>query len=162
MSIDAFHKREWQLESNEIPLPGTHLVAPRRGYTHHGIYVGDGRVVHYAGFSRGWSRGPVEEVSLADFRRAQSISARFYANPRYDAGEIIERARSRLHEDTYHLLTNNCEHFCEWCVLGTSRSRQVEQLRNGPRQVCSRILSALKRRLGELLGAGSTPSGWAT
>ena len=33
------------------PALGTHLVASRRGYTHHGIYVGGGMVVHYAGLS---------------------------------------------------------------------------------------------------------------
>jgi len=31
----------------ELPL-GSHLVTPRRGYVPHGIYVGDGNVVHYA------------------------------------------------------------------------------------------------------------------
>jgi hypothetical protein len=29
-------------------------------------------------------------------------------------------------EDRYRLLTNNCEHFCEWCLHGTARSFQVE------------------------------------
>jgi hypothetical protein len=29
-------------------------------------------------------------------------------------------------EDPYRLLTNNCEHFCEWCLRGTTRSFQVE------------------------------------
>ena len=47
--------------------PGTHLTTPRCGYRHHGLYVGDGRVLHYRGLSRLWRRGPVEEVSLAHF-----------------------------------------------------------------------------------------------
>jgi hypothetical protein len=32
----------------ELPV-GSWLLARRRGYTHHGIYVGGGRVAHYAG-----------------------------------------------------------------------------------------------------------------
>ena len=34
----------------DFPL-GAHIVTPRRWYTHHGIYVGAGQVVHYAGLS---------------------------------------------------------------------------------------------------------------
>lgn len=45
---------------HDLP-PGAHLTTPRRGYVHHGIYAGDGRVVHYAGFSRILRRGPVEK-----------------------------------------------------------------------------------------------------
>ncbi|MBP4061169.1 lecithin retinol acyltransferase family protein [Aeromonas sp. Prich7-2] len=37
---------------------GAHLVTPRTGYDHHGIYVGNGKVVHYAGFARGFNTGP--------------------------------------------------------------------------------------------------------
>ncbi|ANI59976.1 NC domain containing protein [Pseudomonas sp. GR 6-02] len=28
-------------------------------------------------------------------------------------------------ENQYRLLTNNCEHFCNWCLYGESRSDQV-------------------------------------
>ena len=49
-------------------LIGAHLITPRCGYTHHGIYIGSGRVVHYAGLSRAaLTRRPVEEVSLTEF-----------------------------------------------------------------------------------------------
>jgi hypothetical protein len=39
----------------------------------------------------------------------------------------MRRARSRLGENRYGLLRNNCEHFCEWCVQGIPRSYQVER-----------------------------------
>jgi hypothetical protein len=47
------------------PLLGSHVVTPRRGYLHYGIYLGDRKVVHCAGFANGLRRGPVEEISLA-------------------------------------------------------------------------------------------------
>ena len=47
-------------------VPGTRLIVLRRGYRHHGIYVGSGRVIHYAGLTR-HRRGRIEEVSLDDF-----------------------------------------------------------------------------------------------
>jgi hypothetical protein len=41
---------------------------------------------------------------------------------------VVERARSRLGECRYRLLTNNCEHFCSWALRDESRSKQIECL----------------------------------
>ena len=49
------------LDPTHEPPFGAHMVTPRRGYTHHGIYVGRNRVVQYGGLSHGLRRGPVEE-----------------------------------------------------------------------------------------------------
>jgi hypothetical protein len=114
-------------QRQEPPL-GSHLVTPRRGYLHHGIYVGDGRVVHYAGLAGGLHRGPVEEVPMARFTRGHPVWVKSHAPSNFDSREVIRRARSRVGEDGYRLLTNNCEHFCEWCVRGEHRSYQVDAL----------------------------------
>ena len=110
----------------ELPV-GCWLVAPRCGYTHHGIHVGGGRVVHYAGLSRGWRRGPVEIVSLADFCVGQRLWVKWTPTARYVGLRAAERALSRLGENQYRIMSNNCEHFCAWCLDGESRSHQVEQ-----------------------------------
>ena len=115
------------LQPQEPPL-GSHLVTPRRGYLHHGIYVGDGRVVHYAGLANGLYRGPVEEVPLSRFTRGRPVWVKSHAPSSFECREVIQRARSRVGEDCYRLLTNNCEHFCEWCLRGEHRSYQVEAL----------------------------------
>ena len=111
----------------EPPL-GAHMVTPRRGYTHHGIYVGGGRVVQYRGLSRGLGRGPVEEVSLSQFAQGRPIWLRVEELRWSNGDEVVRRARSRLGENRYNLLTNNCEHFCQWCVRGEHRSYQVDEL----------------------------------
>jgi hypothetical protein len=113
------------LAEQEPPL-ASHIVTPRRGYLHHGIYVGAGKVVHYAGLSNGLRRGPVEEISLAEFTRGRPAWVRSNAPSSFDSPEVIRRARSRVGEDCYRLLTNNCEHFCEWCLRAEHRSYQVE------------------------------------
>ena len=46
--------------------------------------------------------------------------------PAFVPQEVIRRARSRVGENRYRVLSNNCEHFCEWCLRGESRSYQVE------------------------------------
>jgi len=108
------------------PCPAAHILTPRRGYLHHGIYVGQGRVVHYAAHALGLLRSPVEEVSLADFAQGRRIWTRWTDLPSYHREEVIRRARSRVVETRYQLLRNNCEHFCEWCLRGAARSYQVE------------------------------------
>lgn len=78
---------------------GAHLTTSRLGYTHHGVYVGCGRVVHYSGLSGFWQCGPVEEVSLAQFANGRSVRIVQHSDPLYAPEEIVRRARSRLGED---------------------------------------------------------------
>jgi hypothetical protein len=129
------------MSDQELPL-GAHLITARLGYNHHGVYVGRGRVVHYSGLSGFWQCGPVEEVSLAQFVNGHPVRILDHFESQYSPEEIVRRARSRLGEDDYRLLTNNCEHFCNWCVSGISRSAQVE-----------RRLQSPFRKLGTLLDA---------
>lgn len=121
------------LSGTEEPALGAHLVTPRFAFAHHGIYVGGGRVVHYGALARQFRRAPVEEVSLAFFAQGRAVFVRPHSAPRFDCHEVIRRARSRLREDRYGLLSNNCEHFCEWCVQGIARSLQVERALTFPR-----------------------------
>jgi hypothetical protein len=116
------------LEVGREPPLGAHIVSPRHGYTHHGIYVGRGCVVQYGGLSRGLRRGPVEEIPLLRFSRGRPIRVRIGELGWKSRPEIARRARSRLGENRYHLLRNNCEHFAEWCVRGQHRSYQVDAL----------------------------------
>jgi hypothetical protein len=113
-------------ELSEPPL-GAHLITRRRGYTHHGIYAGDGAVLHYAGLSRSICRGPVAQVSLAEFANGRPVQVECRSERALEGREIVARARSRLGESRYRLLTNNCEHFSEWSRFGVSRSSQVDR-----------------------------------
>ena len=106
--------------------PGMHLVTSRRGYVHHGIYVGRGMVVHYAGLSRFLRAGPVEEVTMSRFSKGRPVRTVQYSESKHSPQEIVRRARSRLGENDYEVLRNNCEHFCNWCISGRSHSTQVE------------------------------------
>ncbi|RQS14092.1 lecithin retinol acyltransferase family protein [Burkholderia sp. Bp8991] len=135
-----------------LPL-GAHLVSDRGAYSHHGIYVGDGRVVHYAGLCTSLHRGPIEEVSLERFAAGHAVRVVPHPYAAYAGRTAVLRARSRLGENRYRLLTNNCEHFCTWCVEGTGHSEQVRTCVRHPRtavrfalSVCRALLAA--RRAG--------------
>jgi hypothetical protein len=135
------------LEAGQGPPLGAHIVTPRRGYAHHGIYAGPGRVLQYGGFARGLRRGPVEEVPLAQFTDGYPLWVRRETSPRFDGDEVIRRARSRVGEDRYHLLTNNCEHFCEWCLHGEHRSYQVDEWLSRPRRMLRKTIDLVAKLL---------------
>jgi hypothetical protein len=133
------------LDPEREPPLGAHVVTPRRGYTHHGIYVGGGRVVQYGGLSWGLRRGAVEEVPLWQFAQGNTVWVRVTESSWFDQHEVVRRARLRLGEDRYNVLTNNCEHFCEWCVRGEHRSYQVDERIAGCRGILLILIERLAR-----------------
>jgi hypothetical protein len=152
------HGAEWlRVAEQDAPL-GSHVVTPRRGYLHHGIHVGDGKVVHYAGLARGLQRGPVEEISLTLFSGGRPIWIRSHAPSAFDAREVIRRARSRVGEDCYRLFTNNCEHFCEWCLRGEPRSYQVEAWLVRPASALHATIRSIAQPFSPPPGVGPRPA----
>lgn len=148
------HQQPQAERAADAYLPGAHLVTERHGYAHHGIYIGHGRVIHYAGFCHALRTGPVEETSLEAFAAGHAVAVRAQPCACYLGADAVLRARSRLGEDRYHLLTNNCEHFCTWCVLGTARSEQVEACLRHPRAALHTVLQLLR----QLLQSGLRPA----
>ena len=106
-----------------------HLQAPRHHglFVHHGIDLGDGTVAHYL------EGREILRNSKSDFSQGESISKVYYPDGNCSAtGVTLRRAMSRLGEQRYNLLFNNCEHFAHWCKTGRHRSSQVEDfLANG-------------------------------
>ena len=139
------------LADHQEPPLGSHLVTPRRGYLHHGIHVGGRQVVHYAGLAHGLRGGPVEEVSLARFARGQLVWMRTCVTSEFDVPEVICRARSRVGEDCYRLLTNNCEHFCTWALRDETRSSQIKRVLALPRQLIRRLTPSNNRSSAPLV-----------
>jgi hypothetical protein len=90
-------------------------------YQHHGIDCGDNTVIHY--------RKPseiIERTSLATFTRGNPVYVKEYIEGFcFIADVVVERAESRLGENHYNFLFNNCEHFATWCKTGISDSKQI-------------------------------------
>jgi len=119
------------LDRNELPLPGDHLWLHIRGYTHHGLYLGENDtgeplVAHYAGWVDGLSGGPLEITDLASFARGKTIHIRTYTDRQYSREDSVLRVLNRLGEEQYDVHTNNCEHLCHWAIMGDHRSKQVD------------------------------------
>lgn len=126
-----------------------HLQVPRRHglFNHHGIDLGDGTVAHYLE-GREILRSPISEFSQGE---VLSVMDHADASP---AGVTLRRAMSRLGEQNYNLLFNNCEHFATWCKTGRHRSEQVDSVIDRARQWSRQMPSALLSGLDLLVRQG--------
>ena len=126
-----------------------HLQVPRRHglFNHHGIDLGDGTVAHYLE-GREILRSPVSEFSQGE---VVSVMEHTNASP---TGVTLRRAMSRLGEQNYNLLFNNCEHFATWCKTGRHRSEQVDSVIDRARQWSRQMPSALLSGLDLLVRRG--------
>lgn len=129
---------------------GDIVYVKRKGYRHFGIYAGNEQVIHYHKEKNPLlCDGIITETTLAEF---MSDSDTLYvlngigpgANPQlfdwivkrvfgdeltpFTPQETIARARSKLGEQGYSLLLNNCEHFAFWCKTGVAQSSQVDDI----------------------------------
>jgi hypothetical protein len=97
---------------------GSHLVTPRIGYQHHGLYIGNQQVIHFT------SNSQIEIVSLSEFTNGNGYSIQKF-HSKFSRQEIIDRAKSRLGNDNYNVVFNNCEHFISWCIHDKPISKQI-------------------------------------
>ena len=133
--------------------PGTELIVDRLAYRHHGIYLGEGLVIHYAGRLR-YPHGLIEAVPLRSFVGKRRVHVGRRPAESLHGEAIVRRARSRLGERRYAIFSNNCEHFSSWCQVGDSRSKQVDRLLLRIRAVRCAVCSILPRRCGSCLKRG--------
>ena len=133
-------EKDWPELKKRI-YPGDVICVERWGslYRHYGVYVGNKKVVHYAGRAGDWDNDiAVREVSMKEFLQdaktymickfpQQSSLPNYHL---YSNKETVKRAYSRLGEREYDLFTNNCEHFAVWCRTNISVSLQAEDAAN--------------------------------
>ncbi|KAL3728030.1 hypothetical protein ACJRO7_032732 [Eucalyptus globulus] len=124
--------------------PGEHIYTYRRYglYTHHGIYVGEGYVIHF-------TRTGVDNTSLDSFRREgkklHPLHSYAYGRPLLEywltrwgtrttlldtksPEEVVNKAWELYGGDSfgkYDLINNNCEHFATFCRIGVRASAQT-------------------------------------
>ena len=109
-----------KIKYTEQPYKGTHIFVnqKRHGvrYQHHGIYIGDSRVIHFDG------KKGICEISLEKFCRS-SRNKRYgiiHSNRKGTRDKVVKRAEKAMKERKfkYSLLFENCEHFANYCRSG--------------------------------------------
>lgn len=113
-------------------LPGDHVFVRRRGkfYAHHGIYMGDGRVIHFSGSVKEKTYPKVVETDLSRFLKGGILRRRNYKE-RLSASETIRIAKAQLIDENYSMVWNNCEHFATYCITEKKKSWQVRRALSG-------------------------------
>lgn len=154
--LDESDSNDLQIEPSSVAdlSQGDHVFVDCQGFSHHGIYVGDDRVIHFDSTIirklMGAINGRVPEVresSLNEFSGGGQIYVRSYRceetateSPDGESSaadhlvvdqteQVLSRARSRLGEKGYDLFDNNCEHFAIWCKTGAAASTQIDSVR---------------------------------
>lgn len=170
--LDVFYNSQ---EPWRMCKPGDILAIKRVGYSHYAVYIGNGKVIHYApSGNQRFLKQSIHEADFWEFTRNQTFFdilqfPQFHFLPKhstkdtrkndcmeiqfpgreklqiiddrigelisqldkteyhlYTPEETIARARSRIGETKYRLITNNCEHFAMWCKTGVKESLQVQ------------------------------------
>jgi len=117
--------------------PGDHIRVKYQNFYHHGLYEGDGMVIHFAGPDMRQLLEPevvqVRRDSLDTFSMDRHIEVRCYSLreklQRRPVEKILSAARKSLGEKGYDILYNNCEHFVNRCVFGKAFSSQIDEMR---------------------------------
>ncbi|QSH41991.1 lecithin retinol acyltransferase family protein [Lentisphaerota bacterium ZTH] len=120
-------KRYYKIKTT-VPLAGEHLAVRRKGYWHHGVGDDKGGIIHYSGFSEQAASGPVIQSSVSRFAQGRPMHLIKHTHRKFGILEAVERAKTRIGEQEYHLPSNNCEHFANWCIEGVAVSRQVTKV----------------------------------
>jgi hypothetical protein len=125
------------------------LAASQVGYTHHGIDMGDGTVVHARpwDFAHPFGGGSVVRTSLADFAAGRPVRVVACAGGRFPPAEIAARAAAQVGRPGYSPLVDNCEHFATWCGTGQRTSRQIDILAGRIQAAATRTAAVVTARV---------------
>lgn len=151
------------------PEKGSHIRVNRGLYFHHGVYIGDGQVIHFTGREEDsvldWSKPEVIETDLNYFLKDGVLEVKEYNDEElkdlYPVDHIIVYAKACLGDKGYNLAFNNCEHFANTCTLGRFRSKQVERVfsmlfKTDRRMTDMGILGSIGGFFKGLFGSGSS------
>lgn len=105
---------------------GDHIYVRRLVYSHHGIYTGDGNVIHYTGEEKEKKDPLIRETDIEAFLKGGKLRMRNYKK-RLPPSETLSLAKEHLSDNRYSLAFNNCEHFATYCATGKRKSRQLRQ-----------------------------------
>lgn len=123
-------KERW--EQTE-PKKGCQIRVSRGLYYHHGIFLDDLRVVHFGDISgAGAEEQSVRLTTLEEFLKGGYPEVRIYSffeRRKIFSPDKTERiALSLVGSKGYDFVSNNCEHFSNFCAYGKRESMQSDRI----------------------------------
>ncbi len=131
-------------------------------FDHHGLFLGDGTVVHFDGEPTDDRPAKVRRTSVSSFLRGRDENqlgvAEVLSIRGRPAGNLLGsvaslRALSATGDEDYSVVARNCEHFATWASLGVSHSSQTRVLGQVSRlvELAPEAIQVLVRELGDLV-----------
>lgn len=98
-------------------------------FFHYGVFVGNNEVIHYNTNDNKdytWAHNSIIRTSFEAFANGDPVYVESY-NDRTSKENTAREAEKLMGtgKGDYHLVTNNCEHFCNLCRNGSKASEQV-------------------------------------
>lgn len=116
--------------------PADTIVVKKRFFgilKHYVVYLGNdkiGKPVFIGNFPEGVRTISTRKV-LDWLKTYKPIRINRFVGSNIQRQEAVNRALSRLDEDAYNLILNNCEHFKNYVQYGINKSMQVENVGKG-------------------------------
>jgi hypothetical protein len=129
---------------------GDHIKVRRCGllYAHHGIDLGDGRIVHFGEPGKEASEAAIRITYMDEFLKGgRPIVVQYEPDLMLDPEESVRLALAGVGERDYSLAFNNCEHFATYCKTGNKESRQVWRAALGLTATAAAVVLAVGIRL---------------
>lgn len=116
------------------PSYGDQIRVNRGMYTHHGIFISEDSIIHFAPPGNtdvlDPSKARVIDTPLNEFLKGGVLEVRVYTDEelkrKRSPKAIVAEALAHLGEGGYSIISNNCEHFSNLCAFGKKESNQVE------------------------------------
>ncbi len=127
---------------------GDHIYVRRKGflYSHHGIYAGEGNVIHFKGTDKEKRDPAVIMTKLENFLSGGKLKKRYY-NGRLSKNATLRIAKDHLSKKGYSLAFNNCEHFATYCATGKKKSIQVRRAIGGIATIALAVTGAVIQKM---------------
>lgn len=129
---------------------GNHIKVRRYGllYAHHGIDLGDGRIVQFGEPGKDATHSAIHITSMEEFLKGgRPIVVNYASDEALDPEESVRLALAGVGKKGYNLAFNNCEHFATFCKTGRKDSRQVWRAALGLTASAAAVVLAVGIRL---------------
>jgi hypothetical protein len=117
-------------------------------YAHHGIDLGDGRIVHFGEPGKDAAQAAIRITGMHEFLKdGRPIVVQYEPEQMLAPEESVRLALAGVGEKDYSLAFNNCEHFATYCKTGSKESRQVWRAALGLTAAAAAVVFAVGIRL---------------
>lgn len=100
----------------------------KKVYSHHGIYMADGTVIHFTEPFKEESKSKILRTSLSAFARGRRVEVVEYEGFHFHRDITMYLAENSIGREDFGILRNNCEHLASWCKTGVMESRQSKSV----------------------------------